>query len=138
MTAKAIRQQGGFTLIEVMIVVVIIAILASIAYPAYQEQVRKSRRADAEGTLLQAAQWMERFFTQNNTYVGAVLPASYAQSPQQGTPAYNIAFPAAPAANTYTLQAVPTGPQVGDRCGTLTVDQAGQKGSALAVQECWQ
>jgi len=41
------RRLGGFTLIEVMIVVAIVAILSAIAFPSYQESVRKSKRADA-------------------------------------------------------------------------------------------
>lgn len=44
-----------------MITVVIIGILAAIAYPSYQEQVRKSRRAD--GMLMQTAQELERCYT---------------------------------------------------------------------------
>jgi type IV pilus assembly protein PilE len=58
----------GFTLIELMIAVVIIGILAAIAYPSFQSQLRKSRRADAKMALAELAQLQENFFVQNNSY----------------------------------------------------------------------
>ncbi|MCW5558744.1 MAG: prepilin-type N-terminal cleavage/methylation domain-containing protein, partial [Verrucomicrobiae bacterium] len=40
---------GGFSLIELLVVVAIIAILASVAYPSYQDYIRRAARADAQG-----------------------------------------------------------------------------------------
>ena len=41
------RAGGGFTLVELMIVVVILGILAAIAIPAFSRYVRKSKTAEA-------------------------------------------------------------------------------------------
>jgi len=67
------HQYSGFTLIEVMVVVAIVGILAAVAYPAYTDQVRKGRRAEARGALTNLLQQQERFLTQNNTYAPTFL-----------------------------------------------------------------
>ena len=51
-----------------MIVVAIVAILAAIAYPSYRDQIERTRRADAQAVLMQAAQFMERIYTENGCY----------------------------------------------------------------------
>lgn len=135
------NKEAGFTLIEVMIVVVIIGILAAIAYPSYQEQVRKSRRADATGVLTEAAQWLERFYTENGRYDqdrgGNAVVLPYTRAPIDGTQAYTVQL-AAVARNSFTVRAVPMGPQAGDRCGTLTLTNTGAKGATGgAVADCW-
>ena len=134
-------KSRGFTLTEILIVVAIMGILAAIAYPSYQDSVRKSRRADARAVLLEAAQFMERRYTENLTagYAGVALPANLTVSPSgsaAGSQYYDITVTNL-AQNTFTLNAAPTGAQSSDKCGTLTLTNTGVKGSAKTVDECW-
>lgn len=121
----------GFTLIELMIVVAIIAILAAVATPAYNEYVRKSRRADAKVALAQTAQRLERCFVDNSTFVYHVTDAP--GCPQNFTTAdgyYTIAINAT--ATTYSITAQPTskGGQDGDtKCNQLILASNGNKTS---------
>lgn len=126
---------GGFTLIELMVVVAVIAILAAIAYPSYLEYVIKSRRTAAAACVQQHAQVMERYFTTNLTYVGAPGPVC-----DGGVPAfYTVGFSGALAARAYTIQAVPTGSQRDPRCGTLTLNAQGTRtiSGTGTIASCW-
>ena len=122
----------GFTLIELMIVVAVVAILAAVAIPSYQNQVQKSRRADAHSALMNAAQAMERCFTRTNTYNGCVIPGAS----QDGF--YGLAL-AGVTATTYTIRAVPQGAQSGDPCGTFTLDHLGVRDTVPVntTDRCW-
>ena len=141
-TAVNDRNAHGFTLIEMMITVAIVAILAAIAYPSYQQQVRKTRRADCEGVIMEMANALERYYTENNSYVGFTLGAGNNFSNQcpkdTGTAAtYNLSLPTL-TANSFVIQAAPTGAQNGDMCGNLTLNQAMQKGvGSSTVSQCW-
>jgi len=129
------RSALGFTLIELMVVVAVVAILAAVAVPGYQDQVRKSRRAQAKADLVEYGQRAERFHTVNNTYQGFTLPAT--QSPREGgTARYTLGIQQA--ASTFTITATPQGTQAKDKCGTMSINQAGVKTPAEAtVAGCW-
>ena len=122
--------QDGFSLIELMVVVAIIAIIASVALPSYNEHLRTSRRAAGAACLSQAAQQMERFYTTNLTYTGAPAPVCDPDTAEF----YGIAA-ATPDARSYTLTVTPQGRQSGDRCGNLTVNQAGTR--TPNDRSCW-
>src|SRR5688500_16610589 len=51
MIRKGRKQNAGFTLVELMIVVAIIGILAAVAIPAFSRYIKKSRTAEATQSL---------------------------------------------------------------------------------------
>lgn len=129
-------RAGGFTLIELMIVVAIIGILSAIALPSYRQYVLQANRADAKAILMETAQFMERYFTTNNSYAGAaVLSAVAPKGATGGAIRYNITFSVTPTASQYTLQAAPANNQTSDSCGTLTLSNTGAQTPTTAG--CW-
>jgi len=126
----------GFSLIELMVVVVIVAIIASIAYPAYQDQIQKTRRADGKSALMDAAAKMERHYTQFGRYSATLANSGIiATSPE----AYYQITPGTIANQTFILRANGQGAQAGDNCGNLGIDQAQAKtnSAGLAQNICW-
>lgn len=135
---------SGFTLLELMIAVAIVAILATIAYASYQDQVVKSRRAAGAACLQERAQFMERFYTSNLSYLdGAGAAPNIAQCDAEISPHYQIQLAAGTTARAFTLQAVPQGGQAArdTKCATLTLNQLGVRGStgsaSATPQDCW-
>ena len=75
------RKTHGFTLIELMIVCAIIGILAAVAFPAYQTQVRKSNRANAQALMMDAVNKQAFYLSAQRTYATSltdlnIVPAS--------------------------------------------------------------
>lgn len=124
------KENQGFTLIELMIVVAIIAIIAAIAYPSYQEYVKRTKRADMQSEMMQIAQRLQSYYVINHNYTNAKLDNGLVTKdyPSSGTPLYTVTL--APAAQTWTLTATP-------KTGT---SQAGNGSVVLNSQghKCWE
>lgn len=138
------RIQSGFTLIELMIGVVVVAILSSLAYPSYLEFVAKAKRTEGKAALLDAAQALERHFTNYNTYPSSLSTAGVRtySGDSAAKAAYTIAIAAGASgslASSFTLTATPANGHVDAKCGNLSLDQLGVKGETgtLTAAECW-
>jgi len=150
------RKTRGFTLIELMITVVIVAILLAVGLPAYQEQIRKTKRSVGKGELMKVAARQEQFFVNNKRYVIADLTSlGYAD----GSDGYEVDAEGQPvtdgvssaiylielqSANTtsFLLKATPIRSQAKDvRCNKLTLSSTGVRGMKDAqttdVEDCW-
>jgi type IV pilus assembly protein PilE len=129
------RRTRVFTLIELMIVLVVAAVIVAIAMPAFNAQMRKSRRSEILAQLQSLALAQEQYRANNTTYATAA---------QLGNPTathYTITVTGV-SATAYTLTATAKSGDDqnndkgvgGTTCTPITLDQSGGKGTRA---NCW-
>jgi type IV pilus assembly protein PilE len=153
--ARSSHRAGGFSLIELMVVVTIASILFAIAVPSYVTFIRQSRRTEAKTAVLDLAGREERYLSTN--------PAAYTTVPGNlgyaafgipiGSGYYSLAVCTVPPAASCPPSAIATAPaytvtatpvagqsQANDaQCTSFSVDSAGQQfatGNQTAAF-CW-
>lgn len=137
------RQESGFTLIEVLIVVAIIGILTAIAVPAYGGYVMRARVVEAFSGLGAAQTSAEDYWSNNHTYVGFdTVDATHPRRLPANSANFTFSFADA-SDSAYTVKATGnTGSPVDGF--VYTIDQSGNRATTAAPSgygtmpvNCW-
>ncbi len=129
----ATRNQKGFTLIELMIVVVIIGILAALAIPRFMASTTRAKQSEAK-EILKQIYTMERAYRQEyDTYWGngiaadADNPTNFARIGVEIMPSSRYTYTITADATTFTIQALAPDPGLDDDAATdeWTIDHNG-------------
>ncbi|MCJ8274756.1 MAG: type IV pilin protein [Psychrosphaera sp.] len=139
------KNNKGFTLIELMIGVAIVGILASIAYPSYTDSLNRARRAEAMTELVRVANMQEQYFADNRTYAIDMTKLGFSTDPYITENGYYSIDTAAITAITtdYLITATAAGLQSSNdgACTTFSLNYLGQKtakkGTVDNTNECW-
>jgi type IV pilus assembly protein PilE len=121
------RRKGGFSLIELMIVLAIIALLVSIAVPTYRQHVIRGKRSGAMAAMMDLSAREQQFLLANRGYANkAALTAVGYSPPPEVTQDYDwdVAVGAG-GVPSFLITFTPAGAQAVD--GPLTIDNLNNK-----------
>ena len=111
MLNKLNQKRGGFTLVEIMIVVAIIALLAAIAVPGFLRARKRSQASRVVNDLRLIDSAVDQYAIDNSKATGAsVATADWTAYLKKGSALYNTAMDLF--GNDYGAQTVDTLPKV--------------------------
>ena len=143
---RRVKQENGFTLIELMITVAIIAIIAAVAYPSYTQYIVRTKRSAAESFMLTVANKQEQSMLNARSYFAAASAAEWSAAsmtvPAEVSPTYTVSVAVATTTlPAFTVTAVASATQAAKdpKCKDLTYTSTGVKGinGTGTVAECW-
>jgi len=126
---------NGMTLIELVIVIAVMGILMATAVPSYRSYTLRVHRAEAIRMLMQASMCQERLAASRGSYDTRLC------QPDTATKSYQLSYDIPDSqGQTYVAKATPKGAQLADPCGSLLLDQSGDRSisaSNISVAKCW-
>jgi type IV pilus assembly protein PilE len=123
------HSAGGFTLIELMMVIAIVAVLLAIALPAFQDQIIRGHRGAAKAAMLDVANREVQYLLANRSYAD---PTDFGYSlPDDVGDIYTFSLsttpPASPSPPFFTITATPKPGTRQAKDGALTLNSEGVK-----------
>jgi len=133
---KSLKNQRGFTLIELMVVVAIIGILASIAIPNFLKYQARSRQSEAKSNLAAVFVSETSFYGENARYgsfneVGFTLASSSGATTNRYSYRSPASGGAATSSGTPGIDFIPAA--VGGNTPENTVHQSGAGGGSFTA-----
>jgi prepilin-type N-terminal cleavage/methylation domain-containing protein len=113
MLNKLNKRRGGFTLVEIMIVVAIIALLAAIAVPGFLRARKRSQASKVLNDLRLIDSAVDQYAIENNKKANdAISTAAWTQYMKGGTTLYNTgSHPVYGGYGAQTVDVLPVVPQ---------------------------
>lgn len=109
------REESGFTLVELLVVMLILGILIAVAIPTFFNQKQKANDADSKAMAHTVQTAIETFATDHNgSYVGATIPLLQGI---EGTIDASAGLVGAPTATDYEIRV--TNPDTGHWFGIV-------------------
>jgi len=120
------KSTGGFSLIELMIVIAIIGIIAAIGYPSYTNYLVRSARAEASAMLLEVMEKQEQRYRTTLNYTTDLTELGYADPLITESGRHTITAAACTGRRCVELTANPQAPHPAAD-PALTLDSRGKK-----------
>ena len=133
-------NQRGVSLLQLLVVLAIIGVLAGLAIPAYDNQIRKARRADAKTALSELANQQVEYLLNHSVYSTTFPPLGYGNTSTNGF--YTLTLTAI-GSTSFTIDGTATGSQANDTdCANFRVTNTGARtatnsGNLDNTSNCW-
>ncbi len=123
---KKNQYSGGFTLLEIIIVIIIVGVLASLALPRFFATVEFSRAQEALSAIAAVRGGMERcYVSKGKTYSGCATNSIDTGDPLKGQPNAHFAIAVSGASATgYTITGTRNSLEGGAAGDTVVIIQA--------------